>query len=367
MKRWLTFNFLLCCGLALNAQAQAKFKIGDKVEVFSSGDAAHGIVVGAYRDTDFGYGTYQVHLDGEKYCNNHALDTRVSSSFVQARFQPNSEVQFAVGKTAEVRRWDGKVYTGQIVGKDENKYQVKYSRDGMESSEWFHAYNMRSTAKTNATTAQTKTKTNPVNPNLSTVASWPGQKVKVGDRVMYDGLGFLVTKGWGTVIGIDPEKRLYTVKDEKDASLRYSYPCYQVLNPSSKIDNSFFVGKWEVHVGGATSTFTKNGDLYRRFSGGMKLPPLEIKANGTYTWVTLDGKVVRGKWVNRAGVPGIVLLKALDGLDYTLYEKTEAFATTENTRDEIGLHHLPSSTGYFQAYRMGANKSEVLAGRNFKK
>jgi hypothetical protein len=94
----------------------------------------------------------------------------------------------------------------------------------------------------------------------------------------------------------------------------------------------------------------------------MKLPPLEIKADGTYEWTNTDNKVVRGVWVQRKDQPGITLLKALDGKDYTLYEKTEANATSKNTKDEIGLSHLPSSTG-FLATRVGANKSCTLLNR----
>ncbi|WP_114782365.1 MBT domain-containing protein [Botryobacter ruber] len=368
MKRFTPLFLLFFCVLTLKAQAQDKFKVGDQVEVFTAGDANHGIVVGAYKDSGFGYGTYQVHLNGEKYCNNHALDTRYNAQYVQLRFQPDSEADFTVGSTAQVRRYDGAVYTGKILGRDGNRYQVRYNRQGSEVSEWFHANNIRSSANQAQATAQAKPgKHKPAKTKTTAAVAWPAQKFNVSDRVMYDELGFLVTKSWGTVTAVDPEKRLYTIRNENDASLNYTYPCYQVLNPTAKINNDFFIGKWEVHVGGATSTFTKNGDTYRRFSGGMKLPPLEIKADGTYTWTTQDKKVIRGKWKPRTGVPGIVLLRAVDGLDYTLYEKTEAFATTESTRDEIGLHHLPSSTGYYKAFRIGPSKSCVLVGRTFKK
>jgi hypothetical protein len=142
--------------------------------------------------------------------------------------------------------------------------------------------------------------------------------------------------------------------------------CHSVSKPGAEIDNSFFIGKWDVRITGATSTFARNGDLYRRYSSGMKLPPLEVKADGTYVWVT-DKGTIRGNWKPRSeGVPGIVLLKGLGGLDYTIYEKTESNPATRTTRDEIGLHHIPSSTGYYMAYRIGSNKSCVLTGRTFK-
>jgi hypothetical protein len=67
--------------ITLSVHAQSNFKIGDAVEVTNIGK---GIIVGEYRQTEFGYGTYQVHLDGEKYCNNHALDTRYNANYVTA-------------------------------------------------------------------------------------------------------------------------------------------------------------------------------------------------------------------------------------------------------------------------------------------
>ncbi|MHA6248821.1 hypothetical protein ACXYMU_12840 [Pontibacter sp. CAU 1760] len=372
-------SLIMAMFVAGTLQAQKKFKVGDKVELFVAGDASHGVIVSEYEDTDYGYGTYRVHLDGEKYCSNHTTDSRYNAEFVRERFQPDSEAKLAVGGMAEVRRYDGKVYKGLVLGKDEyrNRYEVRYERDGYETSDWFHVNNTRQVA-----TAQPVAKNTPAQPVSKVVmqptpaptpnpapatapAAWAGQKFQVGDRVLYNDLGFLTKADWGTVVSIDPKKRLYTIRDEYDASWKYSYAPHQVLNPAKPIDNSFFIGKWEVHIQGATSTFSKNGDNYRRFSGGMKLPPLEIKADGTYTWVVAQNKVIRGKWQPRKDVPGIVLLKAMDGLDYTLYEKTEAFATTSSTRDEIGLHHLPSSTGYYHAYRIGPNKSELLVNRRF--
>ncbi len=362
-----TSLFLFALFSATFLHAQNTFKAGDEVEVFSAGEAKHGVVVGPYQKTDYGYGVYKIHLEGEKYCNNHVLDGNVNANFVQKRFQPSAAARFAVGNAVEVRRWDGKVYGGKVLGADGEKYEVQYTREGAPAKEWFYATNMRASgAQLNAggTTANNTTVTKPTTVKTTT---WATQKFNIGDRVMYNDLGFLVNKRFGTIISVDAEKRQYTIRDEKDASLRYTYNCYQVVAPGQKWDNSFFIGTWEVQITGATSTFIKDGDLYRRFSGGMKLPPLVISANGTYTWTLPNKKVIRGQWKPRDGVPGITLLKALDGLDYTLYEKTEGFATTDKTRDEIGLHHLPSSTGYYMAYRVGANKSCVLAGRNFKK
>jgi hypothetical protein len=143
-------------------------------------------------------------------------------------------------------------------------------------------------------------------------------------------------------------------------------PCHSVFDPQDKIDNSFFIGKWDVHINGATSTFTRDGDLYRRYSGGMKLAPLEIKADSSYIWQIAPNRTISGSWEKRAdGEPGITLLKGIDGKDWTLYEKTEGYAPSKTTRDEIGFHNIPTSTGHYMAYRIGANQSCVLTRRSF--
>jgi hypothetical protein len=318
-------------------------KVGDLVELLMGNEAKHGVIVGGLQKTDFGYSTYQVHLEGEKFCSNHQLDTKYDSRFVQKRFQPNTFASFVYGEGVEVRAVNGTVYKGHVLGRDENSYEVSYNWQGTPSKEWFYNTNIRSAGS--------------ALPNL-----WPERRFKLGDRVMYNGLGFLVNKSFGTVISIDPVKRMYTLRDETGASSRESLPCYNVVAPNERPGSEFFVGKWDIFIPPATYTFIKGDYRYRNFSAGMKLPPLEIKADGTYEWTNTDNKVVRGVWVQRKDQPGITLLKALDGKDYTLYEKTEANATSKNTKDEIGLSHLPSSTG-FLATRVGANKSCTLLNR----
>ncbi len=97
----------------------------------------------------------------------------------------------------------------------------------------------------------------------------------------------------------------------------------------------------------------------------MQLPPLEINADGTYVWRESERKVVRGRWVPRDGAPGITILSGLDGKDWTVFENTEGYAPNEKTMDEIAFHHLPTSTGYYMAHRIGPNQSCVLRGRSF--
>lgn len=60
--------------------AQFNFFIGDTVEVTNIGK---GIIVGGYQKSEFNYGTYKVHLAGEKYCNHHVTDSRYNDLYIK--------------------------------------------------------------------------------------------------------------------------------------------------------------------------------------------------------------------------------------------------------------------------------------------
>lgn len=190
-----------------------------------------------------------------------------------------------------------------------------------------------------------------------------GGGFRMGEKVLYRGGGALWS-GDAEIVSYDAAKRQYRLRFPSGSG--DIVPCHSVARPGTASPD-FFVGKWAVFISGATSTFVKGGDLYRRFSSGASLPPLEIRGDGTYTWRSDKGKVIRGQWKPREDVPGITILKGLDGKDWTVYESTEGYATTAKTVDEIRFHHLPSGTGYYMAYRIGENKSCVLKGRTFPK
>jgi hypothetical protein len=267
--------------------AQTRFIIGEAVEVTNIGK---GIVVGEYRQTEFGYGTYQVHLDGEKYCNNHALDTRYNANYVTAL----KKEQVIKNEKKEIKKTAQTVSTGDF---------------------------------------------------------------KKGDTVLYS-----QTAIWsrGVIKSYDAGKRLYTLQD-----VYVGIPCYAVAKPSKTYNNDFFIGAWDVHVSGANYTTVEKGKVIDNASGGMKLYSLQIKKDGLYTWKVSSSKTINGKWKAREDAPGIVILNGIDGKDWTLYETTEAFAATKNTKDEIRFHHMLTNTGYYLATRIGPNKSCVLSGRTF--
>lgn len=189
----------------------------------------------------------------------------------------------------------------------------------------------------------------------------PAKGVQTGTSVMYNGGGAQWFDG-AEIVSYDEQKRQYRLSLKSGAV--DIVPCHNVWKPGSAIDNSFFTGEWVVSVSAASSTVTRDGDLYRRYSSGMLLPPLQIKPDGTYSW-RMDGKVTKGRWVPRDGVPGITILNGPDGKDWTVYESTEGYAPTAKTIDEIRFHHIPTGTGHYVAKRIGPDWSCVLKGRSF--
>lgn len=352
-KRTLLSLFFLFFSMTLSAQP--KFNIGDRVEASYAGDWLRAVVVGGFQENEFG-STYEVKYD------DYAGSTRINANYVRPLFRADAAKTFQVGDRVEFRRWDDAVYEGEIIGIDGKRYEIRYERNGFSTTEWIGEISVRPSQKAPVPVKNEEPKA--VNEPVTKPAA--GQKFKVGDRVMYDEVGFLATKSYGTVVSYDEKTRLYTIRDEKDPSWKYSYACYEVYFPGEKITNNFFIGKWEVYVSAAITSSENEGKKSSTVSGGMRLLPLEIKANGTYAWTVSKNKVIRGRWKHRGeSLPGITILNGIDGFDWTVYENTEAHAATSKTRDEIRFHHLPSSSGYYMAYRIGANKSCVLAGRKF--
>lgn len=311
------FFAIAFCGLASTAQAQ--YKIGDKVEANDYGVWRNAVIVSERSAKPSGTGyTYQVHYDRDDDHADHRFDIALDENFIRPRSGQNST---RANSTA--------------------------------------ANDRSSTAKANSANAVLNRTVNRRSPS----AKWTNRKFDVGDRVLYSN-GYKLWSGPGVITEINHEKRRYNVRDIADPSTRYDYPCYAVIRPG-EFDNDFYIGKWDVHIIGATSTFTHMGKKYRQYSGGMSMPPLEIRPDGTYTWRLSAREVIHGRWQEREEYPGIVLLKAIDGENYTIYERTEAFGTDSTTRDEIGITHLESGTGYFAANRLGANQSCVLVNRQF--
>ena len=102
----------------------------------------------------------------------------------------------------------------------------------------------------------------------------------------------------------------------------------------------FFVGDWQVNTGGAVNYRSDGREVYQVVTGGEKLPPLRIHADGTYKWREADsqGKIVTGRWKPREDAPGIVILSGPRGVDWTLWNTTTVSTRQTYKRDQIRVH-----------------------------
>ena len=188
----------------ISAAAQ-NFKVGDRVEASYAGDWVRAVVTGPFETNEFG-STYLVKYDGV------AGESRINAKFVRNLFRPDEKQTFTAGEVVEFQRWDNSVHEGEIVGVDGKKYQVRFQLNGYNSTEWVNELLVRPSAKTAAAkpamqkpSAQKPTapKPAPAAPKAAPAAAKAnsGQRFRIGDRVMYDDLGFLVTKSYGLVVG----------------------------------------------------------------------------------------------------------------------------------------------------------------------
>lgn len=107
---------------------------------------------------------------------------------------------------------------------------------------------------------------------------------------------------------------------------------------------SQFVGDWALHTSMSSVVRTDGRDSYQVTEGGMRLPPLQIKADGTYIWVLTDGRRVQGRWISRPDKPGVVLQKGDKGLDWTVYNSTTRSSLVVSGTEEIRLAN-PAAMG----------------------
>ena len=158
----------------------------------------------------------------------------------------------------------------------------------------------------------------------------------------------------GTLLAIDAAKGSYQVKGEDGLvdwvparSLRYS--C--VGAEAAPVAPSYFIGKWSLFIGPAAHHEVIDGEGYLIVGSGAQVPPLEIKADGSYVWVIDSKTTVRGNWRSMAESelrygtksPAILLLKAEDGANWEIW-KTGVNAG--NNRDAISIERIDMGLSY---------------------
>lgn len=150
---------------------------------------------------------------------------------------------------------------------------------------------------------------------------WPtAGAFKAGDQVLYSGTA---GKTWqrGGVRSVDP---------------RYGYniegvtgsvdPFHVTSTARQPYWTGYFIGDWRISVPMAVNVRTDGRDLYRVFSGGLRLPPLRINGDGSYAWRVTDAagaeRLIQGRWRPNPAGPGVILEKGDKGADWLAYNNS---------------------------------------------
>ena len=150
----------------------------------------------------------------------------------------------------------------------------------------------------------------------------------VGQPVLYSGTA---GKTWdrGVVKSIDPQYG-YNIE-----GVTGSTDAYFVVAPQREpFWTGWFVGDWRISVPMAMGTVTDGRNLYRVVTGGMRLPPLRINADGSYSWRVQEGQgetLVQGRWEPNPSGPGVILKAAEKGADWLVYNNSRTGSTQGET------------------------------------
>lgn len=145
----------------------------------------------------------------------------------------------------------------------------------------------------------------------------------IGDQVRFTDNGGALWET-GKIVAIDP-KMGYLV--EGRGGSQYYHHRYEVAGTQSEpFWTDWFVGDWRISIPVASNVVTDGTNLYRTYSGGMRLPPLKVNADGSYSWrIEQNGRetLIKGRWVANPDGPGIFLQKGEHGVDWLMYNNTD--------------------------------------------
>lgn len=151
-----------------------------------------------------------------------------------------------------------------------------------------------------------------------------------------------------TIVAADPAKGAFQVRYDGGSTewltaVGLKNSCVAV---ASAIDQSFFVGNWEMFVGPAPQHQVIGGDRYLVVGPGAVAPPLSIKQDGTYVWVISSDRIINGRWRRMAdnelkyggkNAPGILLMRGHDGADWQM---TRAGVRASDQRDQLSVERM---------------------------
>ncbi len=137
-----------------------------------------------------------------------------------------------------------------------------------------------------------------------------------------------------------PERRARTYLLSEETGWPNYYDYEQVVGTErAPFWTGWFVGDWDLSlfVAGMASDRAGNVGVYR---DGVVLPPLRVRADGTYTWV-IDGshgnETIDGTWSPAADGPGITLHGGDYGTDWMLYNAGDESSRSVFGRDQMRM------------------------------
>jgi hypothetical protein len=124
-----------------------------------------------------------------------------------------------------------------------------------------------------------------------------------------------------------------------------TYPMEENFGPPGRVAD--LIGRWRMFKVGATTTFNKGNETWRRMEYHGDAGALSVNGDGSFLWDSPSG-ILKGQWrkastTEMAGVhkggEGVVLTKAKEGGDWLVVRRTEP--GSEGTGILV-LGHLPA-------------------------
>ena len=158
-----------------------------------------------------------------------------------------------------------------------------------------------------------------------------------------------------TILAADDAKGSYQVKSDRDGlvdwvparALRYS--C--TGSEAKPVTDSYFTGAWTLFLGPTAHHEQIDGKGYLVVGPGARVPPIVIRADGTYTW-TIDRKtVINAKWralaagEMRSGTKGPAIL-LVGGEGGKNWQVTRSGVNKGDNRDAISLDRMDLGLSY---------------------
>jgi hypothetical protein len=106
---------------------------------------------------------------------------------------------------------------------------------------------------------------------------------------------------------------------------------------------NWFIGTWNLGEVMAVNTRTEGSYEHNEYSYHTATDVLQVLANGSYIWKTMDGKTFKGKWSADPAGPGIIIEKGYKGLNWTLRNQSSAI-TMHIRKLESGRLFPPAGT-----------------------